>query len=189
MDPNCRGATEGTLKIFELFSVSQITLTLVLKCDAHRNGPQLGPPISANLRMRIDDQSNSPEIDPTEWLDCRLTSCHVPNKLGLRLVGAAEGLIVEYFKACPTRTRVSHANCRTRAMAERVKLEWPATWSDELGEQVHTLIHAVSDLGGAIGWMSPPPRAETDRAGCTIRSTPERQVTPLCASSRLTNRS
>lgn len=48
-------------------------------------------------------------------------------------------------------------------MAKRVKLEWPATWSDELGERVHTLIHAVSDLGGAIGWMSPPPRAETDR--------------------------
>jgi hypothetical protein len=41
---------------------------------------------------------------------------------------------------------VSHANCKTGAMTEPVKLEWPATWSDELGERLHTLIHAVSDL-------------------------------------------
>lgn len=48
-------------------------------------------------------------------------------------------------------------------MAARVEVGWPTNWEDELGQQAHVLIHAVSDVGGAIGWMSPPPRAVTDR--------------------------
>jgi ribosomal protein S18 acetylase RimI-like enzyme len=47
-------------------------------------------------------------------------------------------------------------------MVEHVELEWPAGWSSGLAEHVYALIHAVSDLGGAIGWMVPPPKTETD---------------------------
>ena len=34
--------------------------------------------------------------------------------------------------------------------------------TDELARQSHVLIGAVTGLGGAIGWMTPPTRAETD---------------------------
>jgi len=41
-------------------------------------------------------------------------------------------------------------------------LEWPTDMTDELARQSHLLIGAVTELGGAIGWMTPPTRAETD---------------------------
>jgi hypothetical protein len=41
-------------------------------------------------------------------------------------------------------------------------LEWPTGMTDELARQSHLLIGAVTELGGAIGWMTPPTRAETD---------------------------
>lgn len=41
-------------------------------------------------------------------------------------------------------------------------LAWPTSMTDELARQSHLLIGAVTRLGGAIGWMSPPTRAETD---------------------------
>jgi ribosomal protein S18 acetylase RimI-like enzyme len=43
-----------------------------------------------------------------------------------------------------------------------VALTWPAVLTGELAEQSHALIGAVTALGGAIGWMDPPSRAETD---------------------------
>ena len=42
-------------------------------------------------------------------------------------------------------------------------LAWPTSMTDELARQSHLLIGAVTRLGGAIGWMSPPTRAETDQ--------------------------
>ena len=43
-----------------------------------------------------------------------------------------------------------------------VDLRWPREVTDGLAEQCCALIGAVSALGGAIGWMSPPSRAATD---------------------------
>jgi hypothetical protein len=56
MNPNLQGALERTSKISELFSVSKTTLTLVLKRGAHCYKPQFRPPISANLRIHIDER-------------------------------------------------------------------------------------------------------------------------------------
>lgn len=46
-------------------------------------------------------------------------------------------------------------------MAADVHLTWPADLTPELAEQSHELIGAVTALGGAIGWLSPPTREET----------------------------
>ena len=48
-------------------------------------------------------------------------------------------------------------------MAAESDLVWPTSMTDELARQSHALIGAVTGLGGAIGWMSPPTRAETDQ--------------------------
>ncbi|HEY1915492.1 MAG TPA: GNAT family N-acetyltransferase [Streptosporangiaceae bacterium] len=45
---------------------------------------------------------------------------------------------------------------------DEITLTWPAEMTGEFAAQVHQLIAAVVELGGAIGWMSQPPRAETD---------------------------
>lgn len=47
-------------------------------------------------------------------------------------------------------------------MAAEADLTWPAGITAELAEQSHALIGAVTALGGAIGWLSPPSRADTD---------------------------
>ncbi len=47
-------------------------------------------------------------------------------------------------------------------MAADVDLTWPASLTGELAEQSHALVGAVTALGGAVGWLSPPSRAETD---------------------------
>lgn len=56
-------------------------------------------------------------------------------------------------------------------MAAEVDLVWPTSMTSELAGRSHALIGAVTELGGAIGWMSPPPRAETDEwlAGALAR--------------------
>jgi ribosomal protein S18 acetylase RimI-like enzyme len=47
-------------------------------------------------------------------------------------------------------------------VAAEAGLVWPKGMTDELARQSHALIGAVTELGGAIGWMTPPTRAETD---------------------------
>ena len=42
-------------------------------------------------------------------------------------------------------------------------LVWPGEVTEPLAVQCHALIGAVVGLGGAVGWLSPPPRSETDR--------------------------
>jgi ribosomal protein S18 acetylase RimI-like enzyme len=44
----------------------------------------------------------------------------------------------------------------------RVDLQWPTAVTEPLAAAVHELIGLVVGLGGAIGWQTPPPRAETD---------------------------
>jgi ribosomal protein S18 acetylase RimI-like enzyme len=39
---------------------------------------------------------------------------------------------------------------------------WPTQVTETLADQSHVLIQAVVGLGGAIGWLTPPSRAETD---------------------------
>ena len=48
-------------------------------------------------------------------------------------------------------------------MAAESGLVWPTGMTDELARQSHALIGDVTGLGGAIGWMSPPTRTETDQ--------------------------
>jgi ribosomal protein S18 acetylase RimI-like enzyme len=45
---------------------------------------------------------------------------------------------------------------------EEVTLTWPAGVAGDLAAEVHRLIAAVVELGGAIGWLSVPSRAQTD---------------------------
>ena len=47
-------------------------------------------------------------------------------------------------------------------MPAGVDLEWPTEVTDTLAGQSHALIQAVVGLGGAIGWLTVAPRAETD---------------------------
>lgn len=48
-------------------------------------------------------------------------------------------------------------------MSPRVEIHWPASADERLRAGVHRMITAVVELGGAIGWLTPPGRAETDR--------------------------
>lgn len=48
-------------------------------------------------------------------------------------------------------------------MAPRIEIVWPTAADERLRAGVHRMIDAVVELGGAIGWLSPPNRAETDR--------------------------
>ncbi len=41
-------------------------------------------------------------------------------------------------------------------------LDWPKDADDRLRHEVHDVLHAVVAAGGAIGWQSPPDRADTD---------------------------
>ncbi|KAK1180672.1 GNAT family N-acetyltransferase [Streptomyces sp. NBS 14/10] len=47
-------------------------------------------------------------------------------------------------------------------MTDRVELVWPTTLDDALRARTHRMVHAVSETGGAIGYLAPPSRAETD---------------------------
>ena len=44
-----------------------------------------------------------------------------------------------------------------------LELVWPQETSPELAAAVQRIIGAVVSLGGAVGWLAPPDRAETDR--------------------------
>ncbi|MEU4741819.1 GNAT family N-acetyltransferase, partial [Actinosynnema sp. NPDC023658] len=44
----------------------------------------------------------------------------------------------------------------------RIELEWPEVVDERLRAEVHEVLHAVVAAGGAIGWLAPPSRAETD---------------------------
>ena len=46
--------------------------------------------------------------------------------------------------------------------ARPTRVGWPQEWSEALAADLHRLIHAVCELGGAIGWLTPPPRRDTD---------------------------
>ncbi|GAA2370780.1 GNAT family N-acetyltransferase [Streptomyces cuspidosporus] len=47
-------------------------------------------------------------------------------------------------------------------MTDRVELIWPTTLGDALRASTHRMVHAVTATGGAIGYLAPPDRAETD---------------------------
>ncbi len=47
-------------------------------------------------------------------------------------------------------------------MAPDIALTWPAQPTDELSVHVHRIIHAVTSLGGAVGWLQPPSRQQSD---------------------------
>ncbi|SCL33794.1 L-amino acid N-acyltransferase YncA [Micromonospora pallida] len=47
-------------------------------------------------------------------------------------------------------------------MTSRVELRWPADADRRLQADVHRVLHAVVERGGAIGYLAPPTRAETD---------------------------
>ncbi|MDX3226826.1 GNAT family N-acetyltransferase [Streptomyces sp. ME19-01-6] len=47
-------------------------------------------------------------------------------------------------------------------MTDPVELVWPTTLDEELRARTHRMIHAVTETGGAIGYLAPPARAETD---------------------------
>jgi ribosomal protein S18 acetylase RimI-like enzyme len=47
-------------------------------------------------------------------------------------------------------------------VAVDIDLTWPAVADERLRAEVHEVLHAVVAAGGAIGWLEPPGRAETD---------------------------
>ncbi|OMI38964.1 GNAT family N-acetyltransferase [Streptomyces sparsogenes] len=47
-------------------------------------------------------------------------------------------------------------------MTTPVELVWPTTLDDALRARTHRLVRAVTETGGAIGYLAPPDRAETD---------------------------
>jgi GNAT superfamily N-acetyltransferase len=47
-------------------------------------------------------------------------------------------------------------------MAPEIALTWPTSPTHELSTDVHHIIHAVTALGGAVGWLEPPAQPETD---------------------------
>ncbi|ONI85702.1 GNAT family N-acetyltransferase [Saccharothrix sp. ALI-22-I] len=44
----------------------------------------------------------------------------------------------------------------------KIDLIWPTVADEQLRAEVHEVLHAVVAAGGAIGWLTPPGRAETD---------------------------
>jgi ribosomal protein S18 acetylase RimI-like enzyme len=47
-------------------------------------------------------------------------------------------------------------------MAPEIALTWPNSPTDLLSTDVHRIIHAVTALGGAVGWLEPPSQHESD---------------------------
>jgi len=43
-----------------------------------------------------------------------------------------------------------------------IALTWPTGPTEELSVHMHRIIHAVTSLGGAVGWLEPPSREESD---------------------------
>lgn len=57
---------------------------------------------------------------------------------------------------------------------------WPREASPELGAAVHRVIHAVVSLGGAVGWLRPPDREDTDRWLAEVTAAVRRGDGALC---------
>jgi ribosomal protein S18 acetylase RimI-like enzyme len=47
-------------------------------------------------------------------------------------------------------------------MTDPVELVWPTTLDEALRARIHRVIQAVTETGGAIGYLAPPGRAEID---------------------------
>jgi GNAT superfamily N-acetyltransferase len=47
-------------------------------------------------------------------------------------------------------------------MAPEIALTWPNSPTDLLSTDVHRIVHAVTVLGGAVGWLEPPSQHESD---------------------------
>ena len=43
-----------------------------------------------------------------------------------------------------------------------IELAWPSVLSAELSAQVHRVLHAVVEAGGAVGYLAPPPLSATE---------------------------
>jgi ribosomal protein S18 acetylase RimI-like enzyme len=43
-----------------------------------------------------------------------------------------------------------------------IELVWPSAATEDLRAQVHRVLHAVVALGGAVGYLTPPARCQTD---------------------------
>jgi GNAT superfamily N-acetyltransferase len=58
--------------------------------------------------------------------------------------------------------RSSMASGTLETMAPEIALTWPDGPTDELSVDIHRIIHAVTALGGAVGWLEPPSQDESD---------------------------
>ena len=47
-------------------------------------------------------------------------------------------------------------------MSPKIELLWPSRADSRLRAGIHRVVHDVTELGGAIGYLSPPTKAETD---------------------------
>lgn len=47
-------------------------------------------------------------------------------------------------------------------MPPKIELFWPTGANTQLRAEIHRVLHDVTELGGAIGYLSPPTKAETD---------------------------
>ncbi|MGA8372601.1 MAG: N-acetyltransferase [Acidimicrobiales bacterium] len=47
-------------------------------------------------------------------------------------------------------------------MTPAIVLTWPTRPTDDLSVHVHRIIHAVTSLGGAVGWLGPPSQEQSD---------------------------
>jgi ribosomal protein S18 acetylase RimI-like enzyme len=47
-------------------------------------------------------------------------------------------------------------------MTPKIELLWPTRADTQLRAEIHHVLHDVTELGGAIGYLSPPTTAETD---------------------------
>jgi len=54
------------------------------------------------------------------------------------------------------------ASGRLGPMAFETALTWPTGPTDQLSTDVHRIIQGVTALGGAVGWLEPPSREESD---------------------------
>jgi ribosomal protein S18 acetylase RimI-like enzyme len=47
-------------------------------------------------------------------------------------------------------------------MPPKIEMMWPTRADAQLSRQIHRVLHDVAELGGAIGYLTPPTSAETD---------------------------
>lgn len=61
-----------------------------------------------------------------------------------------------------------------------VTIEFPADPTGDLLTEIHDVVTAVVALGGAVGWLSPPPRKETDAWVTSVLSGVATAESALC---------